>query len=1212
MPEYPVLGFGWLNLVDFERPKSENGRCVSQVAVQETRGVGHYFRAIAFAISVAAAGLAGAAERRAPDAAGAEFFEKRIRPLLAENCHQCHGLKKQESGLDLTSIDALLKGGDRGPPLVAGEPDKSILIQAIRYTDDDLKMPPRGKLKDEQIADLVAWVKMGAPGPLASVPSTSVASPSGNFDLNERRKHWAYQPVQDFALPAVKNVGWCSSPIDNFILARLEGAGLTPAVATERPALIRRLTFDLTGLPPSPSELEAFAADKSPDAYERAVDRLLASPRYGERWGRHWLDLVRYSETLGFEFDYDLYNAWRYRDYVIRAFNSDLPYNEFVIEHLAGDLLSWPRRNVADGCNESILATGFFWMLEGKQTPVDIRQEQADRMDNQIDVLGKAFLGQTIACARCHDHKFDAISTRDYYALAGYLKSSRYQQAFIDPPERIGAQVERLADLKAQIEQRARLKLAEVWKQQLSQAVRYLLAARSAERGAQSAEQGSAEKEKTADSAVTRTVIEQAAGEFKVDAARLEAWIKALAQESVSAPEHPLYVWAKIARGEEDTASKLRSSLQDRASQAEQLKLAARCFGHCGTDDDGGWSPTGDGFSALAKPGEIVVGDREERPVARLVMTQIDSGIISPKLQGEVRSGTFTIDKKYVHFRLAGQNARVNLVIDGYTLIMNPMYGKLTAAPAGDWPVWRTMPVDRWLGHQAYIEVSDSTIPMHGLNPPPSTARVPESKGDGYIALDPQVIFSDDALPPAAPSGINLAVLQKAAGLGVDAIAESYQQLMIEEIDHWRLAAKRSRSDTSDGFALLNWLLQNGLLDLASDTVKQSAGDADSLGNLWAQYRQFEASLPYPQRAPALADGTGEDEFVFLRGNYRTPGEAARRGPPEVLATLRNDTDGVPYGPPVGSGRLELARRLVDPANPLISRVIVNRLWQYHFGEGVVRTPDDFGRMGQPPTHPELLDFLAAELVGHQWSLKELNRRMVMTSAYRQRSEISGFRLSILDSNSGSPQSSNPKSQIPNPKLIDPENRLLSHMPVHRLEAEAVRDSILVVSGSLSSTMHGPSVLPYVTPYMEGRGKPNSGALDGEGRRSIYLNARRNFLTPLLLAFDYPVTFTPIGRRGTSAIPAQALSLMNDPFVLQQAGKWAQRVLDEGESSVEGRIDSMYRSAFARPPTDEEQRDAIDFLQAQSLRHGTSSENLRVWTDLCHVLMNVKEFIFVE
>jgi uncharacterized protein DUF1553 len=458
---------------------------------------------------------------------------------------------------------------------------------------------------------------------------------------------------------------------------------------------------------------------------------------------------------------------------------------------------------------------------------------------------------------------------------------------------------------------------------------------------------------------------------------------------------------------------------------------------------------------------------------------------------------------------------------------------------------------------------------------------------------------------------LNRAALDRAGGGGLAALAEAYQRVTLEAIDRWK-----THTMTDDDIALVNWLLENGLLDDgAASKTERTADDENSLLSLVERYHVLEAALPAPQRAPAIADGTGEDEFVFLRGNYRTTGELAPRDLPEVLrvsSSARNATQGVesrssaagPYSS--GSGRLALAQRLADPSNPLLPRVLVNRLWQHHFGEGIVRTPDDFGRMGQPPTHPELLDYLAAEF-GRDWSIKHMTRRMVTSNTYRQGSRNSDFKSQLSNLPADTPQSA-----PGNPHLSDPDNRLLHRMPIRRLEAEAIRDSILAVSGRLNDQLHGPSVLPFLTPYMEGRGKPQSGPLDGEGRRSLYINARRNFLTPLLLAFDYPVTFTPIGRRGTSSIAGQALTLMNDPFVVGEARRWAERTLAESGSTTEQRIEGLYLTAFARPPSTEELASAIDFLQEQSLRYSGGSDDPRVWADLCHVLMNVKEFIFIE
>ncbi len=377
------------------------------------------------------------------DADGVEFFEKRVRPLLAARCQSCHGAEKQKGNLRLDSRVGALKGGDTSPAIVPGKPEESLLVDAIRY-GETYQMPPKSQLPAEEIATLVEWVRIGAPW------GREVAEQSSDektFDLKARAGHSSFQPLANAHPPKVAKAGWVKTPIDAFILAGLEARGLAPAAATDKRTLLRRVTYDLTGLPPIPQEIEEFLADHSPQAYQKVVDRLLDSPRYGERWARHWLDLVRFSETYGHEFDFEIPNAYRYRDYLIRALNNDLPFDQFVIEHVAGDLLSQPRRHPEEGYNESIIATGAYFFGEAKHSPVDVRQDQADRIDNQIDVFGKAFLGLTISCARCHDHKFDPISTKDYYALSGYLRSSRFQQAFIDAAEPLAGQVAQLTKL---------------------------------------------------------------------------------------------------------------------------------------------------------------------------------------------------------------------------------------------------------------------------------------------------------------------------------------------------------------------------------------------------------------------------------------------------------------------------------------------------------------------------------------------------------------------------------------------------------------------------------------------------------------------------------------------------------------------------------------------------------------------------------------------
>jgi cytochrome c553 len=376
---------------------------------------------------------------RAAEPVDAAFFERKVRPILAAHCQGCHDAKKEKGGLQLTSRAAALRGGDTGPAVVPGDAEKSLLVQAVRY-DGELKMPPKGKLSADDIETLARWAAGGAPWPDAG--ATVASGPKGMDVRALAAAHWAFRPVRRPVIPPGIH------PVDHFIRAKLAAAGLTQAQPADRATLLRRVTFDLLGLPPTPAEVEAFVADRSPDAWEKVVDRLLASPHYGERWGRHWLDLVRYAETQGHEFDPDIPNAWRYRDYVIRAFNTDLPYDRFVTEHVAGDLLPDPRR--LDGANESVLGTGFWYLGEAKHSPVDVRQDQADRVDNMIDVFAKTFLGLTVSCARCHDHKFDPLPTKDYYALYGVLSSSRYEQAFLDDPAATNAILDELSALRGQ------------------------------------------------------------------------------------------------------------------------------------------------------------------------------------------------------------------------------------------------------------------------------------------------------------------------------------------------------------------------------------------------------------------------------------------------------------------------------------------------------------------------------------------------------------------------------------------------------------------------------------------------------------------------------------------------------------------------------------------------------------------------------------------
>jgi cytochrome c553 len=1013
--------------------------------------------------------------------AAIEFFEMKVRPVLVAQCQNCHGTKKR-GNLLLDSRAGLLKGGDTGPAIVPGEPEKSLLIKAISYRDQ-LRMPPRSKLSDEQIADLTAWVKMGAPWPGAGRGTAS----EEKIDLNKRLAHWSFQPVRPQVPPAVKDGRWARTVIDRFLLARLQARGLSPVAAADRRTLLRRASYDLTGMPPTPAETEAFLVDPSPDAYERVIDRLLASPAYGERWGRHWLDLVRFAETSGHEFDFDIPHASGYRDYIIRALNDDVPYDQLVREHLAGDLLREPRRHPADRTNESILGTGFWFLGESKHSPVDLRGDGADRRDNMIDVLGKAFVGLTIACARCHDHKFDPISTREYYSLVSYLQSSRMQRAFLDPPARIAEPAARLLALRRQ---------AATWA-------------------------------------------------IRASANVLSARLKDL--DSVDKSKDDLFHIWRTMNDSTAFATKKRDLLAQVARQNKARK-ACTSFETFSGGDYRDWYTTGEAFGpAPAGSNDVEVQSDQPVPVRRLIRGA-SSKVISSRLEGALRSRTFTIHKKYILYRARGQGIRVNLIIDGFQQIRDPIYGGLTFGIHAKEPRWFVQDVSMWVGLQGYIEVLDD--------------------GDGAVELE-KILFSDQSTPPPdAPNPLLIQLVERSSS--VEDLSSGYGKLLGETLALWR-DGKLTGSDRLD---LLDSILR-------SEGLRGEQRGSSPPVAILCEINQLEASLPRARRGLALADGTGIRERVHIRGNPRTLGEEAERVLPAVLKDPQPATG-------TGSGRLEMAQRFTSSNNPLFARVIVNRLWHHHFGAGLVRSTDDFGHQGDRPTHPELLDWLAGELVQSGWSLKHMHRLMVLSSAYRMSSQSDDIG-----------------------EKTDPRNELLHRMPIRRLEAEAIRDGMLAVSGQLNRSMYGSGPGPHLSEFMLGRGRPGaSGPLDGAGRRSVYLNVRRNFLTPMFLAFDYPTPFTTIGRRSVSNVPAQALTLLNNPFVTQQARLWAERILAQASNSDRARIAAMYEIAFARQPTEKELGEALAFLDGQAKEYGRL--DVRAWADLAHVLFNVKEFIFVH
>ena len=817
-------------------------------------------------------------------------------------------------------------------------------------------------------------------------------------EMAARREHWAWQPLRAARPPRDGH------PVDAFIAAELDAAGLDAAGAAAPHIQLRRLWFDLVGLPPSAAAVERFLADPSEAAWRREVEDLLASPHFGERWGRHWLDLMRYCETLGHEFDYELPNAWRYRDYVIRALNDDVPYDQFVREHIAGDLMEPPRR-AADGSNESVQATASWWFPEQTHSPVDAMQHQADRIDNQIDVFGKAFLGMTIACARCHDHKFDAIPTRDYYSLFGFVQSSRYVQAPIQPVPPASDGYQRALEL-----QRA---LAET---------------------------------------------------FDEPAARAERGYEL--------------------RGED-------VSIADAARPRE------------------GWYRTGDAYGDAPWRGPFCPDPGAEKP--RLVSLPGSfwlSAAAGPRREGTIATASFPLEHRYVHVRAAGDHSRLKLIVDGLHVVRDPIYGSLHRNVDRPDAHWVTFDIEMWRGRTAFLQAIDQREPDLG-DPRHNRGRYPDNT---WLAVQ-AVLNSPHRQPPeTAPAPAVVEVERAAASPPL-------------------IAALKQLGDAA-------------------------------------------AALPVSPTVPAMADGSGIDSYVYLRGSHAAVGEAAPRS---FLSALPAN---MARAPAASSGRLQLAEAVLAPENPLPARVLVNRVWHHLFGRGIVKSVDNFGALGDAPTHPDLLDWLAADFREHQWSLKHVIRRIVHSATYRQ--------------------SSRPR---PAEDEADPTNALVHRQNVRPLEAETLRDALLAISGSLDPQLFGRSIEQPREAITHARGKPgHHDPLDGRGRRSVYLAVRRNFMNEMMLAFDQPTPFATVGRRNTSNVPAQALALANAPLVHELCERFTARVLAHSDDPTQ-RLQRAYQLAFGRAPRPAELTRLRAFVAAPE-------DERQAWFDALHALVNTTEFRF--
>ena len=716
-------------------------------------------------------------------------------------------------------------------------------------------------------------------------------------------------------------------------------------------------------------------------------------------------------------------------------------------------------------------------------------------MDNQIDVLTKTFLGLTVACARCHDHKFDAISTRDYYALYGILESSRFALSAVDSGVEDRAILLKLATAKAQL----RSVIAETWAGQLDHVETNLLA------------------------------------------------LQRLLSPDPEAGNSDIVFADGPGRG-------FRTWRLEGAALADNP----------------------------VRTGDFVVGS-ESNPVVELPEAGVlHSALLSRRLEGSARSPTFIIQKNFVRILAAGKGSRINVVVDNFALIRDPIYGGLKHLLERDQPGWISIDVARWKGQRAYLEFEDIPQP----DPADPSTHAGGYPHDAFFTVN-KVVFSNESYrrePTQGPSTESLSKSDLAASNGPKSIRQESAKL----IRAWAAGDSRKIESEPAQWRLLQRMVQEHLIESAPST-NASPDLRERFASAWASLCQAERVVESPRYLMAMSEGNGLDETVFIRGSPRNPGAPVPRRFLEAMAG--SDQPRIPEG----SGRLELARCLVDPSNPLTARVMVNRVWSHLFGRGIVGSTDNFGALGQAPSHPELLDWLALWYRNHGWSTKKLVKLLVTSRAYRMTSHPSDAAVESADTG----------------------DHWLHRMRVRRLEGEAIRDAILSISGELDTTLFGPSIPVYLTPFMDGRGRPTrSGPLDGGRRRSIYLEVRRNFLNPFMLTYDTPTPFSTVGRRTDSNLPAQALILLNDPFVTGQAKAWSARVLAGEAQDTAQRVRQMYLKAFARPPDDFESKAALDFLDVQGaalgVDPGARARSEQLWTDLAHVLLNVNEFVYLE
>jgi hypothetical protein len=965
-------------------------------------------------------------------AASAADFERDVRPILTKNCIRCHGPEKQESGLRVDSVARLLQGGDRGPAIVPGKSGESLLIRALSGTDELERMPAESDpLSVDRIAVLKQWIDEGAKPPAGEVIASRVNS-----------DHWSFRPVVRPPLPTVSEPSWCRAPIDRFIRARLERESLSPSDEATRATLIRRLFFDLVGLPPRPDDVDAFLGDSNPDAYDRVVDRLLASPHHGERWGRHWLDQARYADSHGFTIDGPR-SIWKYRDWVIAAINRDLPFDQFTIEQIAGDLLP-------SATTDQIIATGFHRnTLINQEGGTDPEQFRVEAVVDRVNTTGAVFLGLTIGCAQCHSHKYDPVSQREYYELFAFFNQC-------DEPNI-------LAPTPVQAMQLSRLK------------------------------------------------SELAAVEVQ------------LRDNAATAASH--------------------------SSNAGWTLLDPTEFRSAG----------GAMFVRLDDQSLLVTGDSPATDTYTIAAETSLRGITA------VRIEALTHDS--LPKRGPGLSETGNFVLNSF---------KLAAAPRSGGE-----PRDVAIG-QAFADEAAKNRPLALAldNDPKSSWTVTVKPGEPNRDHAATFVFAE---PIGGDGGTRLVFTCEHNDLVV--------RSAFGRVQFWATAAPREAVIAEDEVrGILAIPAEKRNRSQQEQLSKHLASIDPKLAKLVAQrddLKRRERELVGQISTTMVMRQCREPRatHVHLRGDFLRKGARVQPGVPGVFPAIAID--------PQKRDRLTLARWLVGADNPLTPRVTVNRLWQRYFGAGLVETENDFGIQGSLPSHGELLDWLARELVARSWSQKEMHRLVVTSAAYRQSSKIRQ-----------------------DADRIDPRNRLLWRQARLRLDAEVIRDAALAASGLLARKIGGPSVFPpqpqgvYRFTQQDKQWRESQG--EDRYRRGLYTFFFRSSPHPMLTTFDAPGGNATCTRRLPSNTPLQALTMANDRGLLEIADGLATTLTREGSADEGARIEMAFRLCLSRSPLPQEAARLSEFVDEQRRSAQSGHDDRAVWSSVARVLFNLDEFITRE